>query len=57
MAILWGFFSVFPANAGMILNVGLIAGLKNSVPRECRDDPYTQNGVKALESCSPRMRG
>ena len=39
MAILWDFFSVFPANAGMIL-VGhsSSAGIAR-VPRECGDDP------------------
>ena len=39
MAILWDFFSVFPADAGMILShiVGLL--LYFSVPRGCGDDP------------------
>ena len=39
MTILWGFFSVFPANAGMILLYGGILQCEMGVPRECGDDP------------------
>ena len=39
MAILWDFFSVFPANAGMILDPGTHKAPSRGVPRECGDDP------------------
>ena len=39
MAILWDFFSVFPANAGMILKHCIGLDYKKRVPRECGDDP------------------
>ncbi len=39
MTILWGFFSVFPANAGMIPTPIFGARIARSVPRECGDDP------------------
>ena len=57
MTILWGFFSVFPANAGMILErAGSTAG-QERVPRECGDDPKAAEGLKKEGECSPRMRG
>ncbi len=57
MAILWGFFSVFPANAGMIPDYILAHSLNNCVPRECGDDPHKRNIVRKITTCSPRMRG
>ena len=39
MAILWDFFSVFPANAGMIPDRPSATARASCVPRECGDDP------------------
>ena len=57
MTILWGFFSVFPANAGMILAADVIRKTGISVPRECGDDPIQLNAGVLAKRCSPRMRG
>ena len=40
MTILWGFFSVFPANAGMIPIFTTSRRSARGVPRECGDDPH-----------------
>ena len=48
---------VFPANAGMILQISKEALEVKGVPRECGDDPYTQAIPTGNGWCSPRMRG
>ena len=57
MTILWGFFSVFPANAGMILAFTQDTIAHVSVPRECGDDPFGTGAECNYFWCSPRMRG
>ena len=57
MAILWDFFSVFPANAGMILRVLRRHEGRAGVPRECGDDPHWLFLRILFLLCSPRMRG
>ena len=57
MAILWGFFSVFPANAGMILEAAPAMRRIFGVPRECGDDPNREENLVYEDMCSPRMRG
>ena len=57
MAILWDFFSVFPANAGMILFVRVRKRNCVGVPRECGDDPKCADFEYSVLECSPRMRG
>ena len=57
MTILWGFFSVFPANAGMILTVANGWSEIPCVPRECGDDPILFFRNVTYDRCSPRMRG
>ena len=57
MTILWGFFSVFPANAGMILTTVFSDKPYISVPRECGDDPCVALQYILQKMCSPRMRG
>ena len=57
MTILWGFFSVFPANAGMIPKDENGTEQIEGVPRECGDDPYTGFDSYGKIRCSPRMRG
>ena len=57
MTILWGFFSVFPANAGMIPDIPRVLSADLSVPRECGDDPGSRDKNTCGKACSPRMRG
>ena len=57
MAILWDFFSVFPANAGMIPFPAPCSAVFACVPRECGDDPNCQVNKTLKSMCSPRMRG
>ena len=57
MAILWDFFSVFPANAGMIPEGMTSARSGSCVPRECGDDPDPVTFLTDDLLCSPRMRG
>ena len=57
MAILWDFFSVFPANAGMILQQEAFVNRMLCVPRECGDDPTCLGKLDCFVKCSPRMRG
>ena len=57
MAILWDFFSVFPADAGMIPYLETETKLPVGVPRGCGDDPSCCVIAATNAKCSPRMRG
>ena len=57
MVILWDFFSVFPADAGMIPKEEEIAAIGEGVPRGCGDDPASLLISESGATCSPRMRG
>ncbi len=49
--------SVFPARAGMSPRRVLDLRSAPRVPRASGDEPVCQEGIFALESCSPRERG
>ena len=51
------FFSVFPADAGMIPNCKPCRFGGGGVPRGCGDDPCNADHDDCTEECSPRMRG
>ena len=57
MVVLWDFFSVFPAGAGMILGAVKGFGDEASGPRGSGDDPLRIITGSALYTCSPRERG
>ncbi len=48
---------VLPAYAGMIPKYAYISEKKDSAPRVCGDDPFSNDGFISLDKCSPRMRG
>ena len=56
-AVIRVFFSVIPANAGVILVFFVLLILDSSYPRECGGDPIDMLVISELEELSPRMRG
>ena len=50
-------FFVLPAYAGMIPAPGRIENPGAGAPRVCGDDPAKAVAIKAIGTCSPRMRG
>ena len=56
-AVIRVFFSVIPANAGVILNAFFAELEENCYPRECGGDPGTDEITATSNQLSPRMRG
>ena len=56
-AVIRDFFSVIPANAGVILCSGASEHSRLGYPRECGGDPIFDVLEKAVRELSPRMRG
>ena len=56
-AVIRVFFSVIPANAGVILTIGGNAINDYSYPRECGGDPTNVKICNRAKKLSPRMRG
>ena len=48
---------MLPAHAGMIPVQVPNAGLNDSAPRTCGDDPRPKRVRQQLRECSPHMRG
>ena len=56
-AVIRVFFSVIPANAGVILQIYAIYYVMLRYPRECGGDPGDTYDSNAIFGLSPRMRG
>ena len=50
-------FSLFPAHAGVILNVSLVKSPAFTFPRTCGGDPAAAIAKETTDRFSPHMRG
>ncbi len=50
-------FSLFPACAGVILNINLGVDMNNTVPRMRGGDPLIEQTKIYADGCSPHARG
>ena len=50
-------FSLFPAHAGVILNVSFFPDFFFAFPRTCGGDPLTDPVTELKDDFSPHMRG
>ena len=50
-------FSLFPAHAGVILNLPMPRRKRKAFPRTCGGDPITTKQIYELGNFSPHMRG